>query len=66
VKEEEGEESRGGKVKTEKEKEVGINSSEKNLPPCLSIHHKWNPGLRGGKPATNRFSYGMAQNETEV
>jgi hypothetical protein len=35
------------------------------LPPCHFVHHKFhllnlgsNPGRRGGKPATNRSSYG--------
>jgi hypothetical protein len=38
-----------------------------NLPQRQFVHHKshlpdpgWNPGLRGGKPATNRLSYGAA------
>jgi hypothetical protein len=38
-----------------------------NLPQCRFIHHKshklgpdTNPGHRGGKPATNRLSYGTA------
>jgi hypothetical protein len=39
-----------------------------NLPQCLFVHHKphmlcrdANPGRRGGKPATNRLSYGTAK-----
>jgi hypothetical protein len=33
-----------------------------NLPQCQFVHHKWfDPGRRGGKPATNRLSYGTAQ-----
>jgi hypothetical protein len=39
-----------------------------NLPRRHFVHHKShspypgkNPGCRGGKPATNRFSYGAAQ-----
>jgi hypothetical protein len=38
-----------------------------NLPRRQFVHHKFhlpdpsaNPGRRGGKPATNRFSYGAA------
>jgi hypothetical protein len=38
-----------------------------NLPRRHFVHHKFllpdpgaNPGRRGGKPATNRFSYGAA------
>jgi hypothetical protein len=38
-----------------------------NLPQCLFVHHKTpsscpgaNPGRRGGKPETNRLSYGTA------
>jgi hypothetical protein len=33
-----------------------------NLPQRHFVHHKshLNPGRRGGKPATNRFSYGAA------
>jgi hypothetical protein len=37
-----------------------------NLPPFRFVHHKphtlpdANPGRRGGKPATNRLSYGKA------
>jgi hypothetical protein len=38
-----------------------------NLPQCLFVHHKphmlcpdANPGRRGGKPASNRLSYGTA------
>jgi hypothetical protein len=39
----------------------------KNLPQCRFVHHKphmlcldANPGRHGGKPATNRLSYGTA------
>jgi hypothetical protein len=42
-----------------------------NLPHCHSVHHKYhipcpgvNSGRRGGKPATNRLSYGMARQVT--
>jgi hypothetical protein len=31
-----------------------------NLPQRHFVHHKSNPGRRGGKPATNRLSYGAA------
>jgi hypothetical protein len=32
-----------------------------NLPERHFVHHPgWNPGRRGGKPATNRLSYGAA------
>jgi hypothetical protein len=42
--------------------------SEKNCPSATFVHHKiphdqtrfLNPGRRGGKPATNRLSYGAA------
>jgi hypothetical protein len=38
-----------------------------NLTQCRFVHHKaWcldtNPGRHGGKPATNRLSYGTASN----
>jgi hypothetical protein len=39
---------------------------EEDLPKCHSVHHKShddlgsNPARRGGKPATNRLSYGTA------
>jgi hypothetical protein len=31
-----------------------------NLPQRHFVHHKSHPGRRGGKPATNRLSYGAA------
>jgi hypothetical protein len=42
--------------------------SEKTCPSATFVHHKiphnqtrvWTPGRRGGKPATNRLSYGAA------
>jgi hypothetical protein len=41
---------------------------EENLSHCHSVHHKShmpcpgvNSGRRGGKPATNRLSYGAAE-----
>jgi hypothetical protein len=38
--------------------------SGKNLSQCHFVHHKSypgsNPGLRGGRPATNRLSHGTA------
>jgi hypothetical protein len=41
----------------------------KNLPQCRFVHHKshmtW-PGRRGGKPATNRLSYGTAVFSTYI
>jgi hypothetical protein len=39
-----------------------------NLPQCRFVHHKphANPGRRGGKPATNRLSYGMANQRTNL
>jgi hypothetical protein len=43
--------------------------SEKICPSATFVHHKiprahpgFNPGRRGGKPATNRLSYGAAIN----
>jgi hypothetical protein len=44
-----------------------------NLPRLHFVHHKSqlpdpgvNPGRRGGKPATNRFSYGAAKSDAYV
>jgi hypothetical protein len=46
----------------------GFGRRNRNLPRRHFVHHKshlpdpgGNPGRRGGKPATNRFSYGAAQ-----
>jgi hypothetical protein len=43
-----------------------------DLPQCHFVHHKphmlcpdANPGRRGGKPATNRWSYGTAKPATK-
>jgi hypothetical protein len=45
----------------------GNQSTGRNLPQRHFVHHKFhmtrpglNPGRRGGKPATNRLSYGAA------
>jgi hypothetical protein len=45
----------------------GNRSTRRNPAPTPSVHHKshlpdpdTNPGPRGGKPTTNRFSYGAA------
>jgi hypothetical protein len=51
----------------------GDRSTGENLPRRHFVHHKFhlpdpgvNPGRRGGKPATNRFSYGAASDTIRV
>jgi hypothetical protein len=48
-----------GGMKIAKETEVLLGEY---LPPRHFVHHKYhmNPDRRGGKPATNRLSYGAA------
>jgi hypothetical protein len=51
----------------------GNRSTRRNLPRRHFVHHKShfpdpgaNPGHRGGKPATNRFSYGAASYDADT